>query len=1195
MEPKWTPAQEAAISTREKTLLVSAAAGAGKTAALTERLIRRLTDREHPADIARMLIVTFTRAAASELRERISGALSKALAENPTSRHLSEQLLRLSEAKICTIDSFFLDVVRENFSSLGLPPRFRMADEPELAVLRNTVMNETIEDFYKKGLEYGHFFDHFSDVRSDRGLAKTFLKLYDDLLRYPAGIDFLLENAEHLFEGSEIGYFETAFGAHSAAYTRSLLDAAIQTFSEALVACETNEGMRQSYLQNFSEELSYLRVIRAALETGNYDETRALILGYEPKKLKSMKAGCGTPESEMYKELRANFNADIAKLKEKRFLLSSNDISRAMADTADVSRRLAEFLHEYDTRITEEKRRRAICDFDDIRRYTYTLLVGKDGHPTPLASSYADRFDEIYIDEYQDVDSVQDLIFSSIARKDNRFLVGDIKQSIYGFRGANPSVFASYRERFPKFGTDDAKDSCNAAIYMSNNFRCEEPIIDFTNLVCGSLFSVCGGGLSYRKEDDLIHSKPVSKEYVVPPVEVILISPEERRALEKQKEKGEYDGEIPEPPEESEAAYIVSRVKELLKDGRKANGEPIQSKDIAILSRGNKTLQTVSEALEKAGIPSCITAAEEFFENPEVLLLLCLLNTIDNPRRDVYLTGTLRSPLYGFTLEELVIIRKEADEALPLYDALISYKNAHPDTPLSEKCTVFLHESEEYRILSQSLPVDRLLRQIFASPRLTVGGGLSSILPARRHLLRLYEYARQFEAGAFRGLSQFVSYIERLIESKTKMQVSAADLEDAVHLMTIHKSKGLEFPVCILANAGKRFNLRDSAKPILVEESIGAAMKLSDESGFGRIHTPMRDVIAAALTDKAIEEEMRVLYVALTRARERLIITTQPLISETVEANARARAVSPSRYSVMLGKNYIDWILYALSLPENQNAPCVTVNTVQDFRIPPVTPEQPRQEEKSAYTEEEVQAYIERFRKIFDFVYPYADEARLPAKLSVSALSPTLLDSSGESHKPEERFRTGNDEAAKRGTATHCFLQFCNLDRARKTGATEELARLVSDRFLSPDTAALCRVEELDAFLESDFLASLSSAQKIYREQRFNIFLPAVHFTEDERFAAAIGREKILVQGVIDLFFIDKDGKLILCDYKTDRLSDAEKANDRLLADVMRRRHGEQLTYYTLALEQLLAKKPDRVLVYATAAGRAVEIPLDRV
>jgi ATP-dependent helicase/nuclease subunit A len=389
--------------------------------------------------------------------------------------------------------------------------------------------------------------------------------------------------------------------------------------------------------------------------------------------------------------------------------------------------------------------------------------------------------------------------------------------------------------------------------------------------------------------------------------------------------------------------------------------------------------------------------------------------------------------------------------------------------------------------------------------------------------------------------------------------------------------------------------MEDKKDSLLYDGDIGVAMKLSDDSGFGRINTPMRDAIAARITEKAVEEEMRILYVALTRARERLIVTAHPprQTADGLMDTVQLYSSSLTRYNVMRARSYIEWILSSLYLSPARFDDCATCTVIPDVEIPQGHGRRRENAAQEEYDENEVARLEAEFRSRFDFVYPHRDRAKLPAKLSVSVLSPVVLDED----KQEDRFvqktaGTQDKLAAERGTATHCFLQFCDFAQGKRRGAAEELHRLVEHRFLSPDTAELCRIDELEKFFQSKLLDDLTEAQKIYREQRFNIFLPAGLFTEDSAYRSAIEDEKILVQGVIDLFFIDRDGKLILCDYKTDRLSEKEIESDALLAYVMKQRHGEQLTYYTLALEQLMGRKPDRVLVYATAAGRAVEVRL---
>ena len=1189
-----TEAQRAAIYTDETTLLVSAAAGAGKTLALTKRLIHRLTNPvnkdQKPADLSKMLIVTFTRAAASELRERISNALSKKLAETPGDTNLSNQIVKVAEAQISTIDSFFLNVVRDNFASLGLPPKFRMADEAELVLLKNEVMNNTIEDFYRKGAEYCHFFDHFSEIRNDLKLAEIFLSLYSDLLRYPSGLDFLTENAEYLRTNADKDYFETKFGEQSAKDAEDIFAATVTFLESALAYCEVYEPMKKGYGTSLANDLSHLRTLLASIRARQYSETRSLLYSYVPEKLGSMASKTATEETKRYQALRKKFTEQVCALKDSHFLLSVEDISRAMRESATVSDQLFELLSAYDKSIKEEKLRRSICDFDDIRSYTYSLLVNKDRTPTELARKYASRYDEIYIDEYQDVDSIQDLIFKSIANDpdNNRFLVGDIKQSIYGFRGANPSVFSEYRRKFPTIGTPAVKDLKAAAIYMSENFRCNEPVIHFANLVCSTLFKASAEKLAYTSKDDLIPKKPPMEGLDTPPVEVVLISNEEKNRLKK-----ENPDAIPkEMAEESEGAYIAARILELNgnvlvfdKDNDKIR--PAELKDFAILGFTGPILQRIEKELNASGIETSFVSKENFFETPSVLLLLSLLNTIDNPHRDIYLTATLRSPLYLFTLEEIARIREEIRD-LSLYDALAKYRENHPESATASKISIFLDEITRYRALAQSMSADKLIRHVFDNPRLAVTGAFSED-GDKENLLQLYEYARRFEAGAFRGLSQFVSYVERLIDSKVKMKAPGGANPNAVRLMTIHASKGLEFPICFLAGMGRAFDVKEIESPVLDEEELGAAMLLSDESGLGRINTPMLDAVKARITEKALEEQMRVLYVALTRARERLIITARPFGVSSAMKKIESRALFPSRFAVMQGRSYLDWILYALHLSGNDGAPFTSVRMIESTNIRKQRPSGGDESTSDApYTEEEVEACLKILRERFDYAYPHKSTSTLPAKLSVSALSPTVLDELEEKAVSAITQKdTEPSEAALEGTATHCFMQFCEL----KTGLSveDEMKRLVDEQFLSEDTASRCLKDELQAFLSGPLLKRLSEAKRVYREQRFNIFLPADPFTQTK---PELSGEKILVQGVIDLFFIDKNDRLVLCDYKTDRVSENAKANDRLLAAVMKNNHGRQLSYYALALEQLVGRKPDEILVYSTAAGKAVEIKL---
>ena len=868
-----------------------------------------------------------------------------------------------------------------------------------------------------------------------------------------------------------------------------------------------------------------------------------------------------------------------------------------MRDTARHTTKLYEVLCEYEARLREEKQERNVFDFSDIRRYTLKLLVGDDGMPTKTAKDYADTFSEIYIDEYQDVDRVQDTIFRAISRPDNRFMVGDIKQSIYGFRGAEPQVFAEYRKEFPSHGSAEAPLSDAESIFMSENFRCDKSIIDFTNTVCSYLFSFCADSIDYRPEDDLVCGKELpSDSYVSPKVEVSVILP----PSDTEEEEGAEESEeiLPEKYDKkrAEARYIAKKILSLTKK-TKADGSPIGYGDVAVLSRTKSMCEYVSAELAAAGIPCNGEAKDRYFENPDVLMMLSLLNAIDNPHRDIHLAGMLRSPIFSFSLEDLVRIRKDHQSAMSLYDALL--ETAKEDSALGARCLLVQEMLEEWRDSAASLPVDRLLRMIFDSPRFVASGLVSDESGTENggNLLLLYEYARKFEGSSFKGLYSFIEFINTVMEEGMTLDSSSAEISsDSVSVMTIHQSKGLEFPVCFLCGTGIQFNQQDSRESLLFDHELGVAMKIADGSGFARIGTPMREAILTNCEKKNIEEEMRVLYVALTRARERLYISGTASDEQKFAEKLSSYASFPCRYAVASCKNYLSWICLALEHAKKDDA-FYMVSFVESGESYP--DELPLCEVAKTETDAALLAYLE---DKFSFVYPYKALSRLPAKLTVSRLSPDALDEDDSSIELSESakkavvpdfFKTdgkSRKSPAERGTATHLFLQFCDFEYARKHGVQEEFARLEAERFLPPDAKELIYFDELERFFEHELPETILSARRVIREQRFNLLLSPDSFTKDAAFADIIRGEGLAVQGVMDLLLIDRDGRLCLFDYKTDRLSRDELADGALAKRRMNERHGLQLSYYAHAAHLLFGRPCDRVAVYATHSGMLYDI-----
>lgn len=1222
----WTKAQSEAISDRGHDLLVSAGAGSGKTAVLTERIIRRLTDRENPLDITRMLIVTFTKAAASELKERISSALSDAAAENPSDRRLTRQLFALERAQICTIHSFCLDLLRENFSNVGLRADFRIADDAEIKLLESGLMNELIEDYYSGSTEDGYEIADFEDLadsltgtKGDKGLADIFLSIKHDLESYAEGTDFILNFAAELEDDSTRDFAFSRCGREILNLTENTLSVYRDLFADAAEEVSGDEKLAKALKPAFEADVEFIDRVSVLSSTDDFQGLCEWFDGYSPVRFGVARGVALSPEVEAAKKARDEFKKERQKLADKFFSLGEEEVKKTQTDTAKVLRQIHTLLSLFEKRFGEEKRRRGIVDFADLERLASKLLI-KDGQPTAAALTISGRYDEIYIDEYQDVNSLQDAIFRSIS-KNNRFMVGDVKQSIYAFRGADPSIFESYRSGFSR--TAEGAEN-GRTIFLSDNFRCDEPVIRFTNLVSSRLFTNGTGALPYYPDDDLVHSK--KGEETGEPVKIALISSETE----------DEDEDI----SEREAEYVAGEIKCLVGSAKKDDGSPITYGDIAILMRSARAQSDVfSTVFKRHGIPLFNSTEGDLFENPEVLLVLCLLNVIDNPSRDIYLAGLLKSPVFGFTLDELIRIRRHSSDG-SLYDALRAYTD---DTGF-DRGRSFLEKLSLWRHKAGTLPVDRLVWYLYRDTDLPAlvqtDPGQTKLRLA--NLTMFYEYARSFEKSSSHGLYNFIRYINDIIDNKARLSVPSASSAGtgAVRLMTIHQSKGLEFPVVFLCGTGKKFNENDLRQSIVSDRGLGIALKLSDSTGFARYDTPVRQAIAKRLGDSQLEEEMRVLYVALTRARERLYVTGTA--SEKALDEADSDSVRLSKGTVMKNGGYLRWILLAAANYERFSHP-----DSLPYRIEIVSPTGDDAAEEAENTIRDTDMSAEKAPEItdaeydrmlcerFDYTYPHMAAARLPAKLSVSELFPELLDEDAatldegifsgtlephrgdhpspapdDSAKPDDTRKSAfrrtplflsdkaatESTAAERGTATHLFMQFCdysrfrpgdNLDNALDT-VKDECARLGENKFITPRIASLVDTRRAALFFTGKLFAEISSSPMVRRETRFNVKLPAADFTSSEELKKALEGETILVQGVMDCFYENKNGSLTLVDYKTDFIPKDMSREDaeRMLVG----RHRLQLTYYRSALEKISGRKVERVVIYSFGLGGEVEV-----
>ncbi len=1200
MATKFTPEQQAAIDTRDKTLLVSAAAGSGKTATLTQRIIASLLDEENPADISELLIVTFTNAAVGELRERIGKAIRERLAAEPTNLRLERQLLLLPSATICTIDAFCNEVLRANTGAVGIPPNYRIADAAEAELLGGAVCESLIAAAYEGDLadeiapeDFAELCDALTRVKADALLAPTLLALYRKCETHERGVHSLRALCEEYDpkkytapENTSLGAYILRLTAEMAAHYADALQKTLATFP-----LEGKAALVHALLSEEQYRFYHLSTAKT------YTEMRERLYAFSFANQPPIPAAQKTPEIERAIRLRAEYKEAVSSYREKFFAYTVEQFEELYTKLYKQTDILCKFLEKFDFSFREEKARRGLCEYADIERYAYRCLWDGDV-PSAYARELSEKYSAIYIDEYQDVNRLQNLVFAAVARPNNRFMVGDIKQSIYSFRSADPTIFAEMKNTFPPL--EKAGRSHAASIFMSQNFRCDEGVVDFVNRIFDTVFGHLGESIGYVEEDRLTFSKlgPVGDSFP----EITLVA--SARNVEEADE--DEDGEPPSAVE-AEARAVGKKILSLLDGGKKNDGAPIRPGDIAVIFRGLHSRAPIyTRVFASMGIDCAVGDEKSLLLAPEVLLCLCLLNTIDNPHRDIYLAGLLCSPLYGFTADDLVRYRgKERERGKSLFSVLEAYAGEHPE---DARLLDFLSSLARYQLMAEGMRVDELLTKLYAESALL---SLAAKNGGRDNLLLLKDYAARYEAGGFSGLYSFIHYINNLLESRTDFdskRPGGAD-ENRVQLITVHASKGLEYPVCFLAACGTEIRDRESG-PFAYVEGFGLAFRLRDSSGLSLVESPAVNALLRRRAEKSFEEELRILYVALTRARERLYLfgTCSRTAPEDYLARVQDQIPYLDAYSLRRMRSFLKIALACptgaeVHIERDADASATETEAEEEIVSPPAAPP----------CEAEVASFVSRF----NYTYPHAVLAETPRKLSVSALSPTRLDCvEKESTLPEDAvdpylqsdraeeaeqsshaptlpsFITGRreEESARRGIATHLFLQFCDFAALRSLGAEAELARLLREKFISEEDGARVRLGEIEKFRESRLLDAILSAVSLHREMRFHARMPAALFTKSEQKRAALGEHRILVQGVIDCLYEDEGGDLSLIDYKTDRLPKEALRDPALAAEILSAKHREQLSYYAIAVEQMFGKRPKHIRVYSLHLGDTVEI-----
>lgn len=1147
---EWTSSQQAAIDIGRRDVLVAAAAGSGKTATLTERVLQTVCRKNDPVDINRLLIVTFTDKAAEELRVRIRKKLTEKAAEEPDNARIRRQLSLLPSASVSTIHSFYGRIIREGGAALGLPPRLRTAQQEEAESLKRRVMDETIDQAYEDGGD-GEFdalslFDTFEKIRPGEALNDVFRELYDEVTSYPEFLSHYEECGERYeMASSDLSsspYFE---------YIRDDVKRRIDGLAGRIDRLDLRYGGEEDYAEKYRPAMlglrDHLMSAEAALSRG-YGECYGFFR--ETPELPKFKPVRGElPFKDECKALRDEAKKMLENAR-KCFSFNEEDAKRICLDTATLCRAVYAFLKRFDRAFSAEKLELGIMDFSDMERLAYRLVCQGDGS---LAERLAGKYDEIYVDEYQDVNAIQDAIFSAVGRN-NRFMVGDVKQSIYSFRGSDPTIFSSYRKRFKPY---DGADPGPSVIFLSENFRCGKPVIDFTNEVFARVF---GGGdaVPYEARDALVFGKKCEAREDVP-VNIRL---------------------FPGGSDADEAEYAAKEIKRLLRYGKKDDGTKLVPSDIAILCRGGAMCAVAAKALSDHGIGSVNGSDKSFFDAPEILLCVSLLSAVDNPMRDVPLAAVMKSPLFGFTLDELAAIRLAYPDG-PLYEAVKAFADEKGDA----KCRSMIERLNRYRYKSRSMQTDKFVRMFFRETSVTSavyaesGGDPEA---RKQNLAMLYELCRRYESDSFKGLYGFVKYCGEMIEQQRSFGV-ASDPDGRVTVQTIHGSKGLEYPVVFILGCDGSFNSEHSRKSVISDRTLGIGIRVRGSDGIIRVGPGYRAAVIKRNND-AVRDEACLFYVALTRAKKYLYITASPKKEPVFTGDATPDMIYGCR-------SFLDFLTASLDGSGGSYTVGYGPLTEEEEQTPYTA-----QIGETSYGEED----YARLRRIFSFEYPYKEAARLPKKVSVSKLYPAFLDDDGETVDvfadeapkplilPDYAEEKEKADAAAAGTATHLFMQFCDLDSAEED-VDAEIKRLVGLGFIKPETAELIYRDEVRRFFGSAVYRRMKAARDggrlFCREYRFNAELDAADFTDNAERKKALAGEKLLVQGVIDCFFENEDGSVTVLDYKTDRIGRSPSALSEFAE-----KHRRQLGYYGTAVKAITCRENVSCMLYSFCTGEQVPL-----
>ena len=1215
---KWTHEQEQAIYKNKSNILVAAAAGSGKTAVLVERIINKIINEK--IDIDKLLVVTFTNAAAAEMRERILNAIYKKIDESENEaeqQNLQKQVTLLNKASICTIDSFCLDVIRNNFFEIDVSPNFRIADTSETELLKLETLEELFEEKYEEqNKQFQELVKTYTSYRDDEPLKDLILKIYSYISSSPYPREWLC-NAVEKFNIEENTPFEkTQWGKILLEEMKEELqdDIAILESEARKLSVEKDLILFQKTLEN---DIAELQKLNANLDNWN----KAYTIANSVEFIVWPRTKTDLQEKENAKNIRDTVKKKFKDKAEKIFVSDSEEAIQDIKEMYNILSNLKNIILEFDDRFLAKKKERNMLDFSDVEHMALQILVKEreDGkhERTDVAKKYMKEFEEIAIDEYQDSNLVQEYILNAVSRGNNIFMVGDVKQSIYRFRQARPELFL---EKYKTYNLENANEK-GLKIQLFKNFRSRENVLDFTNLVFKNIMSEALGEIEYSEDEYLNLGATWNETKLENEIDIIDTSEMEPN---QNYEENEIEEEIENIEDiELEAKFVANKIKKLIDskfqvfDLKKQKMRNITYKDIVILLRSTKGKAPVYEKeLMEKNIPVYSDMSSEYIDSLEIQTILSLLKIIDNPMQDIPLVAVMRSCIGKFTDNELIEIRL-ADENSDFYTAVRKSKMS-VEQELREKIENFLNKIENWRNEQEYLSLDELIWKIYEDTNfLNYMGILPNGNLRQANLKMLFERAKQYESASFKGLFNFIKFIERL--SLSSGDLSSAKMigenEDVVRIMSIHKSKGLEFPVVFLTNSSSKFNLMDLNKDILLDQDLGLGVKYINYDMQLKYDTLTKLALKSKGLNASLSEEMRILYVALTRAKEKIYIVgkSNDFIKqkENIENMIRIYKDNNQKLNPILVKkyrSYLEWILlvYFSNIDKINKISSLNIYKKEELIKELNTNEKEEIniiefiEEKSKNVKKED---LSKLEKELNFKYKFEQATTIPSKTSITAIAHRDMDAaknfithegdylepikedSSESNIvefPIPKFLINEEEEkvtpSKRGTIVHLCMKNLDFSKDYELEDIKKLIKsLVDKEIISKKEADVVNPYQILNFTKSNIWKELKIAKEYYKEEPFYINVPANEIENIEC------DESILAQGIIDLYYITSDNKLVLLDYKTDFVKNGEE-------EVLIKRHTPQLMLYKQALENGLNRKVDRICIYSTVLGKTIDI-----